>query len=75
MIYSLSYRKGSFPQSEDYSSLSGAMGRAAIVLETNGCFGLAIEEGGVHMLQHSEIVRRLASVVALLPGRSPLFRA
>ncbi len=58
MSFTLTYRRGSFPQSEIYSSLFGAMGRASIVLETSGCFGLEIDENGTLLLHQSEIILR-----------------
>jgi hypothetical protein len=74
MAFTLTYRKGSFSQSETYSSLTGAIGRASVVLETTGCFGLAIDEDGMHLLHQSEIVMRLSAAGASQAGRPPLFR-
>jgi hypothetical protein len=55
----LKYWQGSFLRSEIFSSFFGAIGRASVVLELNGCSGLEIEENGVLLLSEPEIVLRL----------------
>src|ERR1700712_6078752 len=70
MTFNLTYRKGSFPQSEVYSSLLGALDRAHVVLETGSCFGLEIDEDGMHLLYESEIISELGK----LPSVSQVVR-
>ena len=74
MIYCLTYKKGSFLQSEEYSSLLAALGRAAIILEAKDCSDLAIQEDGVHHLHHADIVLRLAGTNVPRIARPPFFR-
>jgi len=56
MTFTLTYRQGSFRQSEDFVSQVCAVARADIVLDGIGCYGHQIAEDGKVMLHESEIV-------------------
>ncbi len=72
MSYLLSYRQGSFAQSEVHLSLSGAMTRAYAAIEGTGCSCFKIERDGRIVMTESQIISECqkAKEVAQL-GRLP----
>jgi hypothetical protein len=56
MTFTLTYRQGSFRQSEDFVSRFGALARAYIMLGGIGCSGYQIDEDGKVVLHESEII-------------------
>jgi hypothetical protein len=56
MTFTLTYRQGSFRQSEDFVSQIGAVARAYFMLEGIGCYGHQIDEDGRIILHESEII-------------------
>jgi hypothetical protein len=56
MSYLLSYRQGSFAQSEAHLSLSSAMARAYTAIEENGCSFFKIERDGRTVMTESQII-------------------
>ena len=55
-LFTLTYRRGSFPQSEECGSLLSAIARACIMLEAGGCLGFQIEQGGNVVMHHAQII-------------------
>jgi hypothetical protein len=56
MSYLLSYRQGSFAQSEAHLSLSGAMTRAYAAVEGEGCSAFKIERDGILVMDDAQII-------------------
>jgi len=71
MPFTLTYRQGSFAQSEVFSSRTGAMARAYLVLEGPGCSNLLINEHGLIVAHEAEIISECAGVKAGLRARRP----
>lgn len=70
MTFTLSYRQGSFRQSEDFVSRIAAVARAYVVLGGTGCSGHQIDEDGRVVLYECEIVAGCKEAVRMLT-RSP----
>ena len=76
MIFTLSYRRGSFVKSEIFDSLSSAMGGAYALINLEGCSGFAIEDGGIVVMRHFQIeeqcqAHRAAILLGHLQTRAP----
>ena len=72
LIYTLFYRRGSFPQSEMFGSLSSAMSGAYAVFNREGYSAFSIEDGGGIVMHHSQIQEHCrVAKVALMRGRTP----
>jgi hypothetical protein len=56
MTFTLTYRQGSFLQSEVFISQIGAVARAYVMLGGIGCSGHQIDEDGKVVLYESEII-------------------
>jgi len=55
-LFTLTYRRGLFPQSEECGSLLGAIARACIMLEAGGCSGFQVEQDGHLVMRHVQII-------------------
>jgi hypothetical protein len=72
MIFTLSYRQGSFAQSEIFGSLSDAMTGAYAKITKEGCSAFTIRDGGIVVMYQSQIQEHCQTArAALLQGRMP----
>ena len=55
MTFNLTYRRGSFPQSEEFASLPGAIARAFILMKGETCVCFQIEEGGEVVMLEAQL--------------------
>jgi hypothetical protein len=60
MLIDLSYRRGSFEQSETFGSVAVALARAGVLLGTGQCSDFRIDQDGEMKLGHYQIVKTCA---------------
>jgi hypothetical protein len=71
--FTLSYRRGSFPQFANFSTRANALTGAYALISQEGYHTFSIEDRGVMVMCHSQIQEHCHAVkVALLSGRMPM---
>jgi hypothetical protein len=72
-LFTLNYRRGSFPQSVPFNTRANALTGAYALINQEGHHAFSIEYAGGVVMHHSEIQDYCqAAKVALLRGRLPL---
>ena len=69
MTFTLTYRQGSFRQSEVFISRTGAVARAYVMLGGIGCSGHQIDEDGKVVLHEAEIIAGCEEAASQRPAK------
>lgn len=68
MSYTLTYRRGSFPMSEQFDELNLAVRRGQEVAQRHEANGISIQQSGRAVMSHAEV---LASSIPCSNARAP----